>query len=240
MVKKQIQIKDLIFFRQEIISYPNDGEVREYELLLRAKNDGCYIFPEELFYEIIENRKYHEIYISHICKILNNIFKRKSCIYSLNIDYQELYYPETIEFLREFKYKNNLKLELTERIPLYRDNPYEEFVPVEIIKEIFNLGYTIVFDDFLSGVNTFETLFMIEQFISRVKISALPFKKVLAQKELEKFLFSVVNTIAFLGKEIVIEGVEEEEIIQIFPTEWKQQTYLYDCPHFFDYFGDDY
>lgn len=81
---------------------------------------------------------------------------------------------------------------------------------------------------------------MIEQFISRVKISALPFKKVLSQKELEKFLFSVVNTIGFLGKEIVIEGVEEEEVIQIFPAEWKQQTYLYDCPHFFDYFGDDY
>jgi hypothetical protein len=112
-------------------------------------------FPRRITLEIIGNREYHEIYISHISKILDNILKNNSCIYSLNIDYQELYYPEALKFLREFKYKDNLKLELTERIPLYRDNTYEEFVPVEIIKEIFNLGYTIVFDNFLSGVNTF-------------------------------------------------------------------------------------
>ena len=40
--------KRLNFFRQEIISYPNDREVREYELLLRTNNEGCHVFPEEL------------------------------------------------------------------------------------------------------------------------------------------------------------------------------------------------
>ncbi|MEG2773289.1 MAG: EAL domain-containing protein, partial [Lactococcus sp.] len=40
-------------------------------------------------------------------------------------------------------------------------------------------------------------------------------------------------TIKFLNKEIVIEGVEVEELLASFPKEWLQQTYYYDKPHSF-------
>ena len=47
------------------------------------------------------------------------------------------------------------------------------------------------------------------------------------------FVFSIVEAIHFLGKEIVIEGVEEEELLNCFPEDWMQQTYFYDFPHRF-------
>lgn len=226
-------IEKLCFFRQKIIDNSQLNLTEEYELLLREKKDNIFIFPEELFYRIIANKDYHKLYLDVITHLLYSYFEKSDAIYSINIDYQELYYPETIEFFKNFEYKNRLKIELTERTPQFQDNPYQEIVPVEIIKDISNLGYNIVFDDFLSGVNTFEVLFTIEPFISRIKISVLPFKKFLSLEELKSFIFSVVETVSFLKKEIVIEGVEEQELLDCFPKEWKQQTYFYDLPHKF-------
>lgn len=226
-------IEKLCFFRQKIIDNSHSRLTEEYELLLRQEQGNRFIFPEELFYKMIVNKDYHSLYLEHIKPILYSYFEKSNAIYSLNMDYQELYYPDTIEFLKNFKYKKRLKIELTERIPLFRDNPYKELVPIEVIKAISSLGYTIVFDDFLSGVNTFETLFTVEPYISRIKISVLPFKKNLSTEELRAFIFSIVEAIHFLGKEIVIEGVEEEELLNCFPEDWKQQTYFYDLPHKF-------
>lgn len=229
---KEYSIKKLCFFRQKIIDNSQTKFTDEYELLLRQEKNDKFIFPEELFYEIIINKEYHKLYLKHINDILCDYLENDDALYSLNMDYQELYYPETIDFLKNFEYKNRLKIELTERIPLFRNNPYRELVPIEMIRDISSFGYSIALDDFLSGVNTFETLFTVAPFISRVKISILPFKEKLSLEELKSFIFSVVDTISFLEKEIVIEGVEEE-LINSFPRDWKQQTYFYDFPHKF-------
>lgn len=230
--KKEV-IEELCFFRQKIVDVTQKEEEYEYELLLRQNKSGKYIFPEQLFYKIIVDREYHELYITHINDIIYSSMKNSSTIYSLNMDYQELYYPETIEFLKKFKYKKKLKIELTERIPINRNNPYKELVPIKIIEQISDLGYQVVLDDFLSGVNTFETLFSIETLITRVKISVLPFKKSLSLEDLRSFIFSVVKTINFLDKEIVIEGAEDINLLDSFPKSWKQQTYFFDVPHKF-------
>lgn len=233
MNNKNEVVKELFFFRQKIMDFTQKEGGYEYELLLRQKKDGRVIFPENLFYEIIVDRNYHKLYIEHLSNILYNYLEESTVSYSLNLDYQELYYPETIEFLKNFKYKKQLKIELTERIPLVRDNPYKEFVPLKIIEKISSLGYEIVLDDFLSGVNTFETLFSIDPLISRVKISVLPLKKTLSLEDISSLIFSVVNAISSLNKEIVIEGVEDVELLNSFPKEWKQQNYLFDVPHNF-------
>lgn len=116
-------IEKLCFFRQKIIDNTHLRLTEEYELLLRQEQGNRFIFPEELFYKMIVNKDYHSLYLEHIKPILYSYFEKSDVIYSLNMDYQELYYPDTIEFLKNFKYKKRLKIELTERIPLFRDNP---------------------------------------------------------------------------------------------------------------------
>lgn len=227
------EIQNLCFFRQKIIDVDHQEEIVEYELLLRLEKESNYSFPEELFSKLMINRVYHKLYIRHINNILYNHLKKNNEIYSLNIDYQELYYPETIIFLKNFEYKNRLKIELTERVPFTRDTDYVEALPIQVIKEIADMGYQIVLDDFLSGINSFETLYKIEASISRVKISTLLFKKYLSMSELGAFILTIVSSIASLEKEIVVEGVEDQELLNLFPSEWKLQTYMYDVPHKF-------
>ena len=211
----------------------NDSIQEEYELLLREEVSGKYVFPELLFDELMSDRELHKLYIEKISKILNDLLKKEKTIYSLNIDYQELYYSETIAFLESFNYKEKLKIELTERIPLYRNNHYSEIVPREIIRSIKQMGYDIALDDFLLGVNSFRSLIDLHPYISRIKLSTLEFKNILeSETTLQLFISNRVDY-HIICKEIVIEGVEEEALLKTFPQEWKQQSYYYSIPHQF-------
>ena len=222
-------IKDLIFFKQGIYNL-HESETHEYELLLRCEAEGLCTFPSQLFYKIMTDERIHKLYIDHIEELLNDYFEQVQNIYCVNLDYQELFYEETLVFLKKFKYKDRLKIEFTERIPVRRNNAYEELVPVNIIKAVKQMGYSIALDDFLSGVNTFETLYALDELISRVKISWVGFKRILPSKEAHKLLFSLAHIISELGKEVVIEGVEEQGLLDSFPKEWKQQSYYYELP----------
>ncbi|MDT2741539.1 EAL domain-containing protein [Lactococcus garvieae] len=225
-------INNLCFFRQKIYNV-NDSIQEEYELLLREEVSGKYVFPEQLFDELMSDRKLHKLYIEKVSKILNDLLMKEKAIYSLNIDYQELYYSETLAFLESFNYKEKLKIELTERIPLNRSNRYSEIVPQELIKSIQQMGYDIALDDFLLGVNSFRSLIDLNPYISRIKLSTLEFKNILEPEQLSYYLLAVEAIIKQFDKEIVIEGVEEETLLKTFPKEWKQQSYYYSIPHRF-------
>lgn len=222
-------INQFSFFKQGIYEI-EEKTTQEYELLLRHEVNGKFIFPENLFYKLVENRKEHKRYIKHISQLLERYFSQSQDIYWLNLEYQELYYEETLDFLKNFKYKKRLKIELTERIPIMRDNPYGELIPVQVIKEIKEMGYSIALDDFLSGINTFETLYAINELICRVKISLVSLKKVLPEEEANNLVLFVANIISGLGKEVVIEGVEDSKMILLFSKNWKQQSYYYSIP----------
>lgn len=225
-------INNLCFFRQKICDFKNNKQ-EEYELLLRQEVSGRYVFPEQLFDEIMTDQELHKLYIEKIGKILNELLKEETAVYSLNIDYQELYYAETIAFLERFNYKEKLKIELTERIPVYRNNKYSELAPKELIKSINQMGYDIALDDFLLGVNSFGSLIHLNPYISRIKLSTLEFKSILELEQLSNYLLAIEAIIKPFDKEIVIEGVEEEGLLKTFPKEWKQQSYYYSVPHQF-------
>lgn len=225
------EIEKLCFFRQKICNHLKSDT--EYELLLRYKGDDGYYFPKELFDKLLNNKVYHRVYIEHIEKLLNYKLSKDDSIYSLNLNYQELYYEETLEFLKKFKYKERLKVELTEHVPLSMRSGSEINLPLGIVERIKELGYSIALDDFLTGMNTFETLFCVSTSINRVKISILKLKSFLSSEELNMFLSSIVESISFLDKEIVIEAVEDQSLLNKFPREWIQQTYFYNIPHKF-------
>ena len=224
-----MKLDELVFFRQKICSF-NQSNTEEYELLLRKKSPTGYCFPEYVLTEVISNHEKHKLYMEKVSMLLHQQLKNDNCFYSLNLDYQELYFEETFCFFENFEYKDRLRIELTERSPISYQSKEKA---IDEIKKIKNLGYRIDLDDFLSGVNTYKTLLALNPYIDRVKISALEFKKYLTNTELQKFIFDVVTTIDFLDKEIVVEGVEEEEVLATFPKNWLQQSFYYDKPHNF-------
>lgn len=103
-----------------------------------------------MFDEIVSDHQLHNLYLQRLEVLLEEQLSKDDYIYSLNLDYQELYFEETVEFLRTFKYRNRLRLELTERLPVNCQNE-EDFLPIEAIQTLKNLGYAIALDDFYRG-----------------------------------------------------------------------------------------
>lgn len=227
------EIEDLIFFRQEIYDNKLLSGVKEYELLLRLKIDGEYRFPKILFEEILSNREFHKIYIKKLERMLNDITIKDNAVYNINLDYQELYFEETLKFLNDFKMKTRVKIELTEKPPTYFYDNECSLIPVEKIKYIKELGYSIALDDFLTGINNIDTFLMLKPYIDRIKISTLFFKKYVVENSLKYLFPSIIKILNSVDKEIVIEGIENEYFISYLPKDWKQQTYLFNKPHNF-------
>ncbi|WP_406834983.1 hypothetical protein ABLU29_03305 [Lactococcus lactis] len=139
----------------------------------------------------MKNQENHSVYIKHIVSEIEKILANTQSSYSLNIDYQELYYEETFIHLDEIKDKNRIKIELTERIPQNRTNNYSELVPLQPIVRL---------------------------------------KNKLSVDELNQYLRQTVAIFDELSLDIVIEGIENEELLSKLPKVWKQQSYYYDKP----------
>lgn len=169
--------------------------------------------------------------MTHIGNLLREKLRKDTNTYTVNFDYQELNYSHTIEFLENFEFKDRLKIEITENFYKGAELALSDKKFIDKLIRLKDLGYEFALDDFLTGINSYEFLFTLREVITRVKISVLKFKKFLDNKELAVFLSSIVESFSFLGKEIVIEAVENEKLFALFPREWYQQTFYYSKPH---------
>ena len=75
--KARKSINNLCFFRQKICNM-NGSIQEEYELLLREEVSGKYVFPEQLFDELMSDRELHILYIEKISKIFTDLEMKKS------------------------------------------------------------------------------------------------------------------------------------------------------------------
>ncbi|MET4548788.1 EAL domain-containing protein [Lactococcus lactis] len=224
------------FFKQKIVKKKGTqmlDQQEEFELLLRDKKEDYHIFPGDQLYEAIVNQVEHIKYIHKLEGLLDEILAETHVTYSLNVDPQELYYDETFELFKHLKkYNKNLKIELTEHLPYKRDGDYVTEFPLEQVIKLFELGYEIVLDDFLSGINGIDKLVILSPFISRIKISKLTFNKKISDVMFSSF----VNEISKLVQEVnpnlsfVIEAEEKKEIIENLSDDWFYQTYFFDKP----------
>lgn len=229
--------KNFCFFKQRIVRKKGtqmlDQQQEEFELLLRDDKGKYHIFPEKRLYEAIVNQVEHIKYIRKLEELLEEILVENRGMFSLNIDPQELYYDETFKLFEQLKkYNKTLKIELTEHLPYKRKGDYIAEFPLEQVIKLYELGYEIVLDDFLSGINGVDKLVILSPFISRIKISKLTFSKKISDIMFSSF----VNEISNLVKEInpslsfVIEAEEKKEIIEALSDDWFYQTYFFDKP----------
>ena len=228
--------RNLTFFRQKIVRKEGvrmiDG-IEEYELLLRYNGGNQIKFPNELFEIAIVDHSEHKNYTKKLGSLLEDILQNTSAIYSINIDTQELYYEETIFLFEDLKqYSKKLKIELTENLPFKREGEYSRQFPLEQVVKLHKLGFEIVLDDFLSGINGVDKLIMLSPFISRVKISKLVLGPNFSDTMFCSFVFAADKLVKKINPNLsfVIEAEEKEEILEILSDDWYYQTYYFDKP----------
>lgn len=227
--------KNFCFFKQKIVRKKGTRmlDQEEYELLLRDNKGKHYMFPEKKLYEAIVNQVEHEKYIQKLENLLEVILVKRCGTYSINVDPQELYYEETFILFKNLKkYNRNLKIELTEHLPYNRVGDYVTEFPLTEVRKLHELGYEIVLDDFLAGINGVDKLVTLSPFISRIKISKLTFSNKISDKMFHSFVNEISNLVQDINPSLsfVIEAEEKKEIIETLSDDWFYQTYFFDKP----------
>lgn len=175
----------------------------------------------------------HKQYLKKIEYLLDELLLKTRGIYSINIDPQELYYEETLILFEHFKRENKrLKIELTEQLPYKREGAYDGVSLLEQVIRLHELGFEIVLDDFLSGINGIDKLIALSPFISRVKISKLIFNKNVCDSTFCAFIYEMSQLIQEINPKLslVIEAEENAEMIEKLSDAWAYQTYYFDQP----------
>lgn len=228
--------ENLTFFRQRIVRKQGTEMViqdEEYELLLRCSIDGHYIFPAKELGQAMLDHLEHKYYLKKLERLLEDILRTTSGVYSINIDPQQLYYEETFVLFEHFqKFNKRLKIELTEHLPYQRKGEYTTLFPLDQIVKLYEWGYKIVLDDFLSGINGIDKLINLSPWISGVKISKLTFKREVSDSRFCTFIFEIAKLIQNINPRLslVIEAEESKEMIEKYSDDWYYQTYFFDTP----------
>lgn len=206
-----IKITDLYFVAQRIYDF-NNLERIEYELLLRSKSERG--FPTVAYEILINDNELHYEYLNHLLELIEKIIDlHPDMKFSFNIDQQELEYLETLETLAQAskKVKENLRIEITENAPTQRKSSYFVGFNTDAIKEIYNIGFEVVFDDLGVGNNSLGNLLKIKDYVYRIKWSRVHFENTMNESEIRIMAEFIAKISHRTGMKVVIEGIENEE-----------------------------
>lgn len=197
-------VNDWYFVKQPIYEITTN-KIVFYELLLRSKTTKN--FPAKKFSHLMINENGKKIFFDWLVIELENIFsKHTKIIVSINIDPIQINSENFISFLKCMKkYKSQLVIELTERIP--NDMALDDlFLNLKAIKEEkFNVFLDDV--DILNTTNNnWHTLL---KYVDGVKLSPLSIKN--NNKHKIKLLINKIRTLGCT--KIISEGVSDENLL---------------------------
>ncbi len=188
------------------------------EALIRWDHPKHGNIPPDQFIHLIEETKLiHQLTDWVLVQALNqynkNIKYGCNLPISINISGKNLYDPQfydrTIKIIQDSKVPYEfLEFELTESVLMI--NPQES---KQILNKFVNLGIKISLDDFGSG---YSSLAYLAQFpIHYIKIDRFFMKDILDDHHKSEIVKSTIKLSKNLGYQVVVEGVENTEVIEL-------------------------
>src|SRR6056297_3123334 len=209
-------------------------EIVGFEVLSRFSSASLGIISPEIFIPILEESglivKYGELLIEEAVKKLKVFEKISNRHYkmAINISAMQLNQPNFLAFLKSIleKYHVNyksLELEITESLLI--KNRVETN---EILEKIREIGINISLDDFGTGYSSLSYLMDLE--LDQLKIDKSFINQLENDSTKENILESIINMAHVLSFEVVAEGVENKnqlEIIRSKKCNYVQGYYYY-------------
>ena len=213
------------------------GKFTSVEALVRLGNsDIGFISPEE-FIPLAENQgmifRIGEIVFEKVCKFIRD----SDCINSLGVHYIEInlsplqcFQKDIVKIFTEImkKYEVDphwINLEITETAAFETDD-----IMSLNIEAFHNMGVSFSLDDYGSGFASADYLFKLP--VEIVKIDKGILWNAMKDKNAKIVLVSTLKMLKDLGKRIVVEGVEDEEMVALLEANGcdYMQGYLYSKP----------
>ena len=230
--------EEFILNYQPIIEKKRNGEFKIIgaEALLRWQNKELGFVSPDTFIPIAEKTDLinyiGEWVLRKGCNDLKNLnekFNRPLYI-SVNVSAKQLRYADVVDKLKKIIQDTgvnpaNLQLELTETA--YLD---KEPVIIDRIKELVGMGFKIAIDDF--GVGYASLAYLQKIPASTIKIDRSFISDMHMSEDHEAFVKAILTLGKNLNKEIIAEGVERMQHLDILSMQkcYKYQGYLFSKP----------
>jgi len=244
MFKRQIEIelalekslinRDFSVAFQPIVMKDNPEKIRGFEALARWTHNQLNMITPDEFIPILERtHKVHRldyIIIFEAIKMINDLTKntKKNYVLSCNVSVETILHEGFIDFINDtlklFKYNPRyFEIEITESTIIR--NPKKV---IAVINELSSYGIKFSQDDFGDGYSSLN-------YLTQLNISTLKLSKNLTDGILDGFnnrllINTVIELAHELGFEVIVEGVESEEVINVlkdFNCDYIQGYYYY-------------
>ena len=194
-------------------------EIIGFEALSRFNSGRLGVVTPDIFIPILEESgliiKYGDILIEEAVKKLKEFEKisHKKYKMAVNISSIQLNQPNFIDFLKEILNKHNLRsncleLEITESLLI--KNRIETN---KILREIRSMGISISLDDFGTGYSSLSYLMDLQ--LDQLKIDKSFINQLENDSTKENLLESIIKMAHVLSFEVVAEGVENKNQLEI-------------------------
>lgn len=197
----------------------SEGRIISIEALARIKNqEGEYISPN-IFINIAEKSglisKLSELVLRNVCHFLKRVDIKSFHINRVSINLSGIQFMQTdfiaslVSILKETNVSNNLiGLEIIESVAT------SSIINInEIMNELIDLGFSFYLDDYGKGYSNIDCISSLP--FEYIKIDKSIIESYDTNKTVRLFLNSLVEILNESDKEIVVEGVESLEHIQI-------------------------
>lgn len=219
IVKEAIEEKRIDVYYQPIRNV-RTGKYSCVEALARLYDkDFGFISPDE-FIPIAESEgailKIGELVFEKVCRFIHT----SNCIEEMGVDYVEVnlsplqcFQADIVERFSNLmeQYEVNPKwinLEITESAQFEKDNLMEKNINL-----FHEMGITFSLDDYGSGFASVDYLFKLP--VNIVKIDKSILWQAMKDRNAKTVLTSTLHMIHNLGKHVVVEGVEDEEMVKL-------------------------
>lgn len=195
-----------------------EGRSQKAEVLLRWENEIMGKVPPEKFIPVAEEtgliHNIGDFVIRESCRFIREFGQAsgQKVSLSINISLKQLENPwfagEVKQMIDMFEIDGEqLEFEITERV-----SGGDIEVIAENLKRIKELGISVAMDDFGTGYSSLSMLLNLQ--VDKVKIDRSFIKNIFNKRE-NMIVKAIVSIARELGMEVVAEGIEEEEQIEV-------------------------
>lgn len=202
-----------LYMYQQKVQPVNPNEQTYSEALIRIKQDDSIIFPDEILNVVLHRRMEADMDKAVLCNLYNLLITGKipkGTGLSINITAQTIFQEDLIELFKPFcSYLKDYKIviEILESTLISNLDEIKDS-----LQQLRSEGFKIALDDFGSGYSSIQYLAWMPVDIIKFDISLT--QCLMGDKKTQKIIYNTASMIRSAGYDLVMEGIETEEMSQ--------------------------
>ncbi len=211
LLKEAIEHDTIIPHFQPIYNIKTKN-IEKYEVLARIIKKNGYVIAPIKFLDIAMRSKLYPYITKSIISKSFEFFKDKPYEFSINISYEDIKNPKTVDFILEkLQYFNSPQRVAFEVLESDKVEDYELFK--QFITKVKEYGCKLAIDDFGSGYSNFANLYELN--IDYLKIDSSLVKYIKNDENSRKIVQTIINFAKDMSLETIAEFVEDKESLEL-------------------------